>query len=213
MLVAEVMTREPVTVRPFTPVKQALQLLAEHRVTVLPVVSGDRVVGVVSEADLVRDLLPPDPRAHEIPPTQAPCRPRSVHEVMSTHVLTTHPETDLAVAVEQLTSSSAKCLPVVDHRGRLRGVLSRSDVVRLLARHDGRIEAEVDELLRSSGLPGWLVEVHDGVVCLSGPAEGAEVARLLAGTVPGVLEVVTEQDAAARPGATPPRPPSGPPAR
>ncbi|GAA1479094.1 CBS domain-containing protein [Nocardioides aestuarii] len=212
MLVREVMTHGPVTVRPFTTVKQALRVLAEHRVTVLPVLRGDRVVGVVSEADLVRDLLTPDPRAHAIPPDEAPDRPRVVEDVMSTHVLTTRPETDLAEAVELLTSSSAKCLPVVDHHDRLRGVLSRSDVVRLLARDDDRIEAEVDELLRSSGLPGWLVEVHDGQVALEGPVGGAEVARLLAGTVPGVLEVVTGQDAAGRPAATPPRRPSARPA-
>jgi CBS domain-containing protein len=196
MLVREVMTHEPVTVRPITTVKQALQLLAEHRVTVLPVLSGDRVVGVVSEADLVRDLLARDPRAHEIPPTDQPDRPRVVEEVMSAHVLTTRPEADLAEAVELLTSSSAKCLPVVDQHDRLCGVLSRSDVVRLLARDDERIEAEVDELLRSSGLAGWLVEVHDGEVTLEGPAGGAEVARLLAGTVPGVLEVSTGTDPA-----------------
>lgn len=212
MLVREVMTHAPVTVRPITPVKQALRLLAEHRVTALPVLGADRVVGVVSEADLVRDLLPPDPRAQAIPSTDVPDRPRVVADVMSTHVLTTHPETDLADAVELLTSSSAKCLPVVDHHDRLRGVLSRSDVVRLLARDDERIEAEVDELLRSSGLPGWLVEVHDGEVVLEGPAGGTEVARLLAGTVPGVLEVVTGPDAAAPQAATPPRRPTGRPA-
>jgi CBS domain-containing protein len=196
MLVREVMTHEPVTVRPFTTVKQALRVLAENRVTVLPVLSGGRVVGVVSEADLVRDLLARDPRAHEIPPTEAPERPRVVEEVMSAHVLVTTPEADLAEAVELLTSTSAKCLPVVDHHDRLLGVLSRSDVVRLLSREDERIEAEVDELLRTSGLSGWLVEVHDGEVSLEGPEHtpDASVARLLAGTVPGVLEVSTRTE-------------------
>jgi CBS domain-containing protein len=193
VLVREVMTHEPVTVRTFTTVKQALRVLAEHRVTVLPVLSGGRVVGVVSEADLVRDLLSPDPRAHEIPPHESPDRPRVVEEVMSTHVLATSPEADLAEAVDLLTSTSAKCLPVLDPHDRLLGVLSRSDVVRLLARDDERIEAEVDELLRSSGLVGWLVEVHDGEVTLEGPENtpDAQVARLLAGTVPGALEVST----------------------
>jgi CBS domain-containing protein len=110
---------------------------------------------------------------------------------MSTHVVTTSPETDLAEAVELLTSTTVKSLPVVDHRGRLLGVLSRSDVVSLLATADTRIEAQVDELLRSSGLDGWLVEVQDGTVSLQGPddATDAMVARLLARTVPGVLEV------------------------
>lgn len=196
MLVHEVMTREPLTVRTFTPVKTALALLADHGLTTLPVLSGDRVVGIVSEADLIRDLLAPDPRAHEIPAEDTPAHPRVVEEVMSTHVLTTNGDTDLAEAVDLLTSSSAKCLPVVDRHGHLRGVLSRSDVVRLLARSDERIEAEVDELLRSTGLRGWLVEVHDGSVALTGPEDGADatVARLLAGTVPGVLDVSTDGD-------------------
>lgn len=193
MLVREVMTSRPVTVRPETPLKIALGLLAEHRVTALPVVTGDRVVGIVSEADLIRDLLPPDPRAHEIPPEGRPDRPLLVSEVMSTHVVTTTPDADLVEAVDLLTDSTAKCLPVVDRRDRLRGVLSRSDVVRLLARADDRIEAEVDELLRSSGLPGWLVEVSDGTASLTGPDRSPDevVARLLAQTVPGVLDVTT----------------------
>jgi CBS domain-containing protein len=192
MLVHEVMSREPITVRPDTTIKDALALLAEHRVTSLPVVSGGRtVIGMVSEADLIRDLLASDPRAHEIPPGEHQARPRVVDQVMSTPVVTTSPETDLAEAVELLTSTTVKSLPVVDHRGRLLGVLSRSDVVGLLATADLRIEAQVDELLRSSGLDGWLVEVQDGTVSLQGPddATDAMVARLLARTVPGVLEV------------------------
>lgn len=194
MLVREVMTHRPVTVRRSTTVKQALRLLAEHRVTVMPVISGDALVGVVSEADLVRDLLAPDDRAHEIPKEGRSDRPRTVEQVMTAHVLVTTPEADLAEAVELMTSSTAKALPVVNGRGRLCGMLSRSDVVRLLAREDERIEAEVDELLRSSGLPGWLVEVRDGEVVLSGPDDAdQEVARLLAKTVPGVLDVVADQ--------------------
>lgn len=192
MLVHEVMSRDPVTVRPDTTIKDALALLAEHRVTSLPVVSGGRtVIGLVSEADLIRDLLASDPRAHEIPREERQARPRVVDQVMTTHVVTTSPETDLAEAVELLTSTTVKSLPVVDHRGRLLGILSRSDVVGLLATADVRIESQVDELLRSSGLEGWLVDVQDGTVSLQGPddATDAMVARLLARTVPGVLEV------------------------
>ncbi len=101
---------------------------------------------------------------------------------MSPHPVTVHPETDLAEAVELLTSTTVKSVPVVDRQGYLKGVLSRSDIVRLLARADAEIQREVDELLRSTGLKDWLVDVQDGAVQLLGPEDSDDtlVARLLA---------------------------------
>lgn len=197
MLVFEVMTPEPVTVGPATRVKVALAVLAEHRVTALPVVTGTgRLCGVVSEADLIRELLPRDPRAHEIPVVDDRSRPVTVEDVMTAHPVTVRPDVDLVDAVELLTSTTVKSVPVVDRHGTLCGVLSRSDVVRLLARADLDIERQVDELLRSTGLKDWLVDVQDGAVQLLGPAESDDllVARLLAATIPGVLDVSARTD-------------------
>ena len=197
MLVHEVMSTDVVTVGPSTTVKKALALLAQHRVTALPVVTGSGLLcGVVSEADLIRDLLVRDPRAQEIPPSDNRTKAANVEEIMSGHPVTVRPDTDLVDAVDLLTSSTVKSLPVVDRAGRLAGVLSRSDIVRLLARADQEIEREIDELLRSTGLEDWLVEVTDGSAELVGP-EGttdALVARLLAETVAGVLDVTTRTD-------------------
>lgn len=200
MLVHEVMSTNPVTARADTPVKEALAMLAEHRVTSLPVVNADgKIRGVVSEADLIRDLLVRDPRAHEILPTDdsdVRVRTRVVDDVMSTHAVTVRPDTDLVEAVDLLTSTTVKSLPVVDSHGHLLGVLSRSDVVRLLARADDDIRGEVDELLRSSGIEGWLVDVHGGSVELLGPETSTDtlLVRLLAESVPGVIDVVARQE-------------------
>lgn len=197
MLVYEVMTREPATVGPHATIKTALGLLAEHRVTALPVVSGaGGVIGVVSEADLIRELLACDPRAHEIPQPDNRSRSSTVEQVMSTHPVTVHPDADLVQAVDLLTSTTVKSLPVVDRAGRLAGVLSRSDVIRLLARADHDIEREVDELLRSTGLEDWLVEVEEGLVTLLGPERSTNslLVRLLAETVPGVIDVTTRTE-------------------
>lgn len=197
MLVHEVMTRGPATVAAHATIKTALGLLAEHRVTALPVVSETGgVIGVVSEADLIRELLARDPRAHEIPDQDTRSRSSTVEQVMSTHPVTVHPETDLVQAVDLLTSTTVKSLPVVDQEGRLAGVLSRSDVIRLLARADHDIECEVDELLRSTGLEGWLVEVDEGFVQLLGPERSSDslLVRLLAETVPGVIDVTTRTE-------------------
>ena len=194
MLVKEVMTHDPVTVTVDTPVKAAITHLARHRITAMPVLTGSgQLCGVVSEADLIRDLVDPDQRAHEIPLDEHAWhdRPSTVGDVMTPHAITVHPDTELAAAVDLITSTSVKSVPVVDATGRVVGMLSRGDVVQMLARADGDLEREVDALLASAGLEGWQAEVTDGVVSLSGPQDsaGRSLAHLMASTVPGVIEV------------------------
>lgn len=196
MIARELMTTDPVTVRASTPVKAALALLDENDITSLPVVGADgAIVGVVSEADLIRDLVEPDPRSREIPyDDHHEGRPRWVGDVMTAHAVTVHPHTDVAVAVDLATSTGVKSLPVVDDHGRVVGVLSRRDVVRVLARSDDLLEQDIDSLLVSAGERDWLVEVHDGVAEISGPhgLRDRTIAKVLAGSVPGVVEVRLE---------------------
>ena len=193
MLVREVMTPNPVTVTQDTPVKVALALLAQHKITSMPVLGRrGHLRGVVSEADLIRELVPADPRAHELPTEgQWHDRPRVVADVMSAHAVTVNPETDLARGVELITTTTVKSVPVVDHENRVVGMLSRSDVVRVLARGDDDLARDVDAMLASLGLADWVADVTDGIVELTGPdnSPDRDVAHLVAGTVPGVLEV------------------------
>lgn len=194
MLVKEVMSSQPVTVQAGTTVQEALLLLAEHKVTSLPVVSREgRIRGVVSEADLIRGRVAADPRAHELPVEDVPDRAMCVDDVMTPYAVTVHPETDLAEAVDLITSTTVKSVPVVDAHGRVLGMLSRSDVVRVLAHTDRALEARVDAELTAVGLADWLVEAHDGAVVLTGPESSSDrtLARLIASRVPGVVEVRT----------------------
>ncbi|TIC84336.1 CBS domain-containing protein [Nocardioides sp. GY 10127] len=195
MLVHEVMTSRPISIGPRTRVKAAMRLLATNKLTSLPVVTAEGVlVGIVSEADLLRDALSPDVRAR-VWPTHVPepthDRPEHVEDVMNPHVVTVHPSTDLAVAVELLTSMGAKSLPVLDAAGQVVGVISRSDVVRVLARSDADLERDLDAELVQLGHPDWLVEVRDGVAQVEGPMGPGEraLAELAGHDVPGVTEV------------------------
>ncbi|MGH3355943.1 MAG: CBS domain-containing protein [Nocardioidaceae bacterium] len=193
MLVREVMSTPAVTVSDRTSLRAALRMLDEHNITAMPVVD-DRggIIGVVSEADLVRDSVLPDGRAHMIPVhLSRSTPPRRVADVMTTSALTVTGGSDLADAVELMTSTMVKSLPVVD-TGRVVGVVSRRDVVHLLARVDDRIQAEVADLLRSEGTD-WLADVDDGVVRVSGPADQHErrIAEVLAGCVAGVVAIHT----------------------
>jgi len=191
MLVRDLMTTEVVTVAPKASVKQATELLDAHHITALPVVDDHgRLVGVLSEADVLRDGLLPDPTRHEI---RSPASGRTValrvKDVMTTMPVSVTADADLAEAAQLLVDTQVKSLPVVDH-GRLVGIVSSSDVIAMLARRDPVIEAEVDELLRAAEVQ-FLVEVVDGVVRLDGPTDDhvREIARVLASTVPGVVGV------------------------
>jgi CBS domain-containing protein len=193
MLVREVMTSRAVTVTRDTSVKEALALLERHRITAAPVLdAAGRIEGMVSEADLIRELLHPDQRTHERPtPSEWHDLPRVVGDVMTTHPVTVAPETDVAAAVELMTSLGIKSVPVVDRHHRVSGMLSRSDVVRVLARSDDEIESRVDAVLAEVGLTDWLVTVTDGEVQLSGPEGSSQqrTARAVAESVPGVVSV------------------------
>lgn len=191
MLVHEVMTREPVTVSPATSTKDALILLDRHSITSMPVVdAGGAVVGVVSEADLVRDALAPDPRAHLLTVSdERHHQAQRVEDVMTRHPVTVPADLDLAEATELIISTAVKSVPVVQD-ARLVGMVSRRDVVHALARSDADIAAQVGELYRSLDVD-WLVDVQDGDVTVDGPvgAQARALAVTAAGTVPGVMSV------------------------
>jgi CBS domain-containing protein len=190
MLVRDVMTSPAITVSPRTSVKEGLRVLDRHRVTALPVVAPDgRLVGIVSEADLLHDAVRHDERAHLIPHEQIQTAPRSIEDVMSTLSLTVSPDSDLSEAVELMTGTAVKSLPVLE-RGRVVGVVSRSDIVRLLARADDDICAEIDDLLRSAELD-YEINVEDGHAVLEGSNDPHKrrVAEVVAGSVKGVISV------------------------
>ena len=193
MLVREAMTPRPVTVRPDSSVKEALALLDRHSVTMLPVTSAQGVlVGILSEADVIRDRVGPDARATILPPDEARTDfvLDNVAEVMNHRSVTVREDTDLADAAELMTSTSVKSLPVVDDHNRVVGVLSRRDIVHLLARSDADVEREIDDLYRRLGVT-WLVDVSDGLVTVTGPVDEKDRALAVsaASTVAGVVHV------------------------
>ncbi|MFI6674104.1 CBS domain-containing protein [Kribbella sp. NPDC050470] len=191
MLIRDLMTTPAVTVTAETPIGTALRLLDERKITAMPVVGkGGVLEGIVSEADLVQDA---DLLNDRVPiaavRTTADTPPRRVADVMSHLVATVDADDDLEVALDLMWSTMVKSLPVLG-KGRVVGMISRSDVVHLLAGRDDRIRAEVRELLAAE-CPDWQVDVHDGVVTVSGPADPHErkLADVLAGTVKGVVAV------------------------
>jgi len=193
MLVRDVMSRPAVTVRADASLKEATTLLDVRSLTTLPVVDSEgRVLGIVSEADLISGMVPRDTRLHMVPgATETHTLPPStVGEVMNLHPMTVNEDTDLAEAADLMTTTGVKSLPVLNHRRHVTGVVSRRDVIHLLARPDAEIEAELDDVYRRLDRD-WLVEVQDGIATVSGPEGEGEraMAATLAESVAGVTGV------------------------
>ncbi len=187
------MTSEPLTVTGEWSVKEAVVLAAQRHVSALPVVDAHgRICGIVTEADLIRDGFAHDVRAHELPHDDSDRSPaRLVAEVMSSPAITVRERADLAEVVDLMTSARLKSLPVVDGDGRLVGMVSRSDVVRVRARADNVLEREIADVLRSLEHPDWQVEVHDGIAEITGPDNPLDrsIAQVAASSVAGVVDV------------------------
>lgn len=166
MRIREIMSSPAVVVSPELPVKDAAALLASHGFTCLPVVAGDgRLVGLVSEAELLEDRFPPDPR---LPLYEREDRNPGdvVADVMVRDVLTAHPQEGVADLLTVLRSANIRSLPVVED-GVVIGMITYRDLVRALARDDGVIEADVRRRLNLCGGVGrWRATVRDGEVTI-----------------------------------------------
>jgi CBS domain-containing protein len=193
MFARDVMTSPVVSVTADTRVKRAAALLATGGYTALPVVDeNERLVGIVSEADVVRGRFPRDPRSR-ITATHEPGTPTAaamVGEVMSTDVLSVHTTTDVVDLVAVMLEHGVRSIPVVDG-ARAVGIVTRRDLVRAFARDDEAIAAAVRHRLTSyGGSDRWTVEVTDGEVSIRDEFDDPtdrHVAEVLAQSVPGVI--------------------------
>jgi len=188
------LTSPAITVTPETRCKDAAALLVKHRISALPVVDANSsLVGLVSEADLLPLETTPDPRSQAMPlPPRTEPLPRRVDEVMTPEVYTVEEETDLGLVAQRMLEANVKRFPVMRGR-RVVGIISRHDLVRMLARTDEDIETGVKRALTEEGLrlTSLEVRVRDGVAELigDGDRQTLRLAEILARSVPGVLDV------------------------
>jgi CBS-domain-containing membrane protein len=130
-LVKDVMTTPVETVGPATPFKEVVARLAQHRVSAVPVVDDNRVLGVVSEADLLLKEEFPEPEM-DIPLrwTRRARRERGkaaasvARDLMTVAVVSIAPEATVAEATTAEHTAGVKRLPVVERGGGSRGVAS-----------------------------------------------------------------------------------------
>jgi CBS-domain-containing membrane protein len=204
-MVSDVMVTPVVSVQPATSFKQTVQLLQQHRISALPVVDREgHLVGIVSETDLA--LKEEHQRSDPIPffagagqrAQRAKARGTRARDFMSTPVATVAPGASLSGAARLLHRHGVRHLPVVDHHGRLVGIVTRRDLLRVFLRPDGDLHHEITAgVLRATfNLPAHAVqvEVRDGVVTLAGLLPWRSSARELVDRVGAMDEVVDVVD-------------------
>ena len=194
MKVRAAMTRSVITASPDTSIRDAARLLVSCGISALPVIDlKGALVGIISEADLLLIETRPDPRAQAAPlaPT-ANSIPMTVGEVMTARVLTVGPDADTSEAARLMIDAGVKRLPVLEN-GQLVGIVSRRDLIQVLARTDDDLQAEL--LQRLSELPVGVgeesVKVAGGVatIRMDGTSKERRLVESVALEVAGILEV------------------------
>jgi CBS-domain-containing membrane protein len=204
--VADVMTIGAISVQEDTPFKEIVDLLEAHEINAVPVVDKfDRVVGVVSSADLVPKIEFAGDDDHlrlfenrHTRQARGKAHATAAGELMNAPAVTVMSTTSVVAAARIMETDELKRLPVVDDMGRLIGMVTRRDLLKVFLRTDDDIRREiVAEAL--DGLVGVeqsqvRVEVDDGVVTLLGEVErGSLVPALIRQIerVDGVVDVVS----------------------
>lgn len=216
MNASQIMVRDVIAVAPTATVKDIAALLVEKHISAVPVVDDNgRLLGIVSEGDLMRRseigterhrswwlrlFTPTETLGHEFVKAHG----REARDIMTSPVLTVAPDTSLSDIATVLEKNRIKRVPVVEG-GRLVGIVSRANLVQALAASPGTrppvqdsdeaIRRRVLDYIRAQpwGMP-WLinVSVQDGVVQLWGlitSEEERHAVRVAAEEAPGVKAV------------------------
>jgi CBS domain-containing protein len=200
------MTEDVIVVGPEAALKDVATVLAERGISGLPVVGEQRkVLGVVSEADILVKERGPEPRHGGLVgwlleggrADDERLAARTARGAMTSPAITIDAQSHVSEAARLMIENGIKRLPVLDRDGALVGIVTRADLVRAFARSDAEIEREIrDDVIRRTL---WIeydenlhVQVQRGQVTLFGELGRRSDAELLpdfVARVPGVVSV------------------------
>lgn len=192
--VKDVMTTEVIAARADASCADLAAVLHEHRISGFPVVDGEGVVvGVVSESDLLARQAAARPRRKQADPGRL-----TAADLMSWPPATIGPDETVRHAARLMYARKLRRLPVVDHRGRLLGIVTRADLLSAFTRADEEIRREITQDVIADGFftdPDRLaVTVKDGIVTLAGAPGSVVLGLNIADQVRHVEGVVAVRD-------------------
>jgi CBS domain-containing protein len=144
MNVRDVMTARPRYATPDTPLSQVAELMETEDIGAIPILDGDRLVGMITDRDIVVRAV-----AKDKDPRRMPSR-----EISSGELLTVGPDQDLSEALHLMAQHQVRRVPVVDDENRLVGVVSQADIAREAKdKSVGEMVAEISKPLQGSRQP------------------------------------------------------------
>lgn len=203
--VGDVMTSRVHVASPLTPFKLLVRLIEENRISAVPIVDAQGVpVGVVSESDLLlkerRGELEAESgplRAWKNRPERAKAGGVLAQDLMTSPAITVQQGALVADAARLMHERNVRRLVVVDHRGRIAGIVSRSDLLQVFLRTDEDLREEVVDRILPAILPVDCddvdVDVRSNVITLSGEVDrrsDSEILARMSREVDGVVDVV-----------------------
>ena len=205
--VSDVMTTQVHVASPLTPFKLLVRLIEENRVSAIPIVDHSGIpVGIVSESDLLLKELQADiestsrlfhGRRRRIELTKAEGIVAS--DLMTAPPITIRADATLTQAARQMQERDVRRLIVIDDRGRIAGIVSRSDLLQVFLRTDEDLREDVVERIIPAILLDQVtpidVHVRANVITLSGEVDrrsDAEILGRLTRDLDGVVGVVNQ---------------------
>jgi CBS domain-containing protein len=197
--VRDVMTTNVISLRKHAQFKEILRVMRAHQFSAFPVLdSGDRVIGVVSEDDLLVKTGYDDgePVAGFLMrrTDKAKAGALTAAELMTRPAITIGPDASVAEAARTMHAKHVKRLPVVSHDGRLVGVVSRVDLLGVYDRPDSEIRDEIMTQVIGDGFlldtRAFTVTVDAGVVTVRGQVDSEPVGLSLLDAIRHVDGVV-----------------------
>lgn len=202
--VDDVMTTAVVTVNPSASYREIVDLLIGRRISAVPVVDENlQVTGMVSESDLLHkieyagDEKPRRFEGRRRRGARAKASVGTAAELMSSPPVVARTGMSIAAAARLMDAEHVKRLPVVDDRGRLVGIVARSDLLKAHLCPDDEIRDDVVEGMLAAYFADGVTDVHvqvsEGVVTLTGKVDRsstADAAGYVTRQVPGVVTVV-----------------------
>jgi acetoin utilization protein AcuB len=179
MLVKEYMTSDPVAVDEDFSILEAAELMKKRKVRRFPVLRGDQLIGIVTDRDL-RSAAPSqvvsfDAQERELmPELHSLLSGITIKEVMSRDVITIRPEETIVAAAQLMLEHRMSGIPVVDAQGRLQGIITETDIFKVL----------VDLAGVSSGKTTFAFQLEDRAGSIK---EVADVIRKHGGLVASIL--------------------------